>query len=195
MAETFKKEDIDPRPSKSKPASSGQAGGSGGGKKPSPGTPKDKLPEGYVDDALSAIDKGELKASGAHLDDLTSHAQSAAAKAERGLSNTQSAHTSARAAMRSVRGYDPRAALTRLLDKVTHRGFDDYWKAAFRQMAKSGQKTISVADYYRVMVEAIKNNPHFRAGEAKSMVELLKDELFVQNGLKETDKIRLPYSK
>jgi hypothetical protein len=62
-------------------------------------------------------------------------------------------------------------------------------------MAASGQKTISVKDYFRVMSDAIKNNPHFTAEEAKSMIDLLKDELFVQHGLKDTDKLRLPYSK
>jgi hypothetical protein len=52
-----------------------------------------------------------------------------------------------------------------------------------------------VGDYFNVMRDAIGNNPHFSNAEANSMVELLRDELFVQHGLSETDMLRLPYSK
>src|SRR5262249_24138485 len=157
-----------------------------------------RVPPEYFDQAISRIDQGELKASGAHLNDLTSHAQSAAARAERGLTGVtgQSAHISAQSAMRNLPGYNPRAALTRLLDATTHQGFDDYWKQVFRQMANaSGESSISVSDYFNVMRDAIGNNPHFSTAEANSMVELLRDELFVQHGLAETDLLRLPYSK
>lgn len=153
------------------------------------------LPDEYFDEAMSRIDGDELRASGAHLDDLTNHAQSSAARAERGVSG-QSAHISARSAMRDLAGYDPRSALTRLLDVATHRGFDDYWKAIFQKMAASNKSsTISVGEYFNVMRDAIGHNPHFTNGEANSMVELLRDELFVQHGLKESDLLRLPYSK
>jgi RHS repeat-associated protein len=176
---------------------SGSGSGSGGGSSSSPPEPP-KIPDEYFDDALKAVDEGELKASGAHLNDLTNHAQSSAARAERGIASAsgQSAHISARSAMRNLPDYDPRAALTRLLDTVTHRGFDDYWKQVFRQMANaSGENTIEVGRYFDVMTDAIRNNPHFTAEEANSMVELLRDELFVQHGLSEDDLLRLPYSK
>lgn len=154
-----------------------------------------QIPDEYFDEAMSRIDEGDLRATGAHLDDLTSHAQSSAARAERGISG-QSAHISARSAMRNLASYDPRAALTRILDVVTHRGFDDYWKGIFRQMAHtSGESTIAVRDYFNVMRDAIGNNPYFSTQEANSMIELLRDELFVQHGLRDSDLLRLPYSR
>lgn len=98
--------------------------------------------------------------------------------------------------MRDVAGYNPRAALTRLLDAAAHRGFDDYWKSVFRQMANSsGESTIAVRDYFNTMRDAIGSNPHFTTAEANSMVELLRDELFVQHGLRDNDLLRLPYSR
>jgi hypothetical protein len=98
--------------------------------------------------------------------------------------------------MRNVAGYDPRAALTRLLDSTAHGGFDDYWKSVFRQMAtSSGETKIAVRDYFNTMRDAIGNNPHFTTGEATSMVEWLRDELYVQHGLRDDDLLRLPYSK
>ncbi|HOK47641.1 MAG TPA: hypothetical protein PLK67_16980, partial [Bryobacteraceae bacterium] len=175
--------------------SSSQSSSEGPASSPSEECQCTMIPDEYFDEALSRIDQGELRASGAHLTDLTSHAQSSAARAERGVSG-QSAHISARSAMRTVPGYDPRAALTRLLDATTHRGFDDYWKRVFRQMARtSGESTISVRDYFNVMRDAIGSNPHFTNAEANSMLELLRDELFVQHGLSEDDLLRLPYSK
>jgi hypothetical protein len=151
------------------------------------------LPPGYVDDALAAIDDDALVASGEPVE-LTNYAQAPAAKLQSGLTDTQAAHVSARSAMRIVAGYNPRAALVRLLSKAAHAGFDDYWKAVFRSMTKTSGNTISVGDYFNVMRDAIGNNPYFTTGEANSMVELLRDELYVQYGLKDADKVRLPYS-
>lgn len=185
-------------PSASAPApqeASGSAGGGGNAPYGPPPPPK-KLPEGLADDLLAAVDQGKLKASGAMLDDLTNWQQASAAKAERGLQHTQGAHVSARAAMRTVPAYDPKAAIVRLLDKVTHRGFDDYWKDVFFKMAKaSGETKILVSDYLNVMRDAIGNNPYFTNEEARSMYELLKSEVHTSYGLKPTDTVRLPYSK
>lgn len=178
-----------PSSSPSTSSQSGPASNSSGGQPNA-----SKVPDEYFDEALSRIDRGDLQPSGAHLQDLTNHAQSSAARVERGVSG-QSAHISARSAMRDLPGYDPRAALTRLLDGTAHRGFDDYWKRVFQDMARAGGKTISVGDYFNVMRDAIGHNPHFTTQEANSMVELLRDELFVQHGLKEGDVLRLPYSK
>lgn len=155
-------------------------------------------PDEYFDEAMVRIDEGGFSSAGAHLTDLTSHAQSRAARAERGLTASlgQSAHISAQSAMRDVPGYNPRASITRLLDSARHRGFDDYWKRVFRQMANaSGDTQISVRDYWNTMRDAIGANPHFSTDEANSMVELLRDELYVQHGLRDTDMVRLPYSQ
>lgn len=180
-------------------SSSSSSSSSSGGLSSSGGEPNTcQVPDEYFDDAMRSIDQGNLQPSGAHLDDLTSHAQSSAARAERGIpaASGQSAHISARSAMRNVAGYDPRAALTRLLDSTAHRGFDDYWKAVFRSMARtSGESTITVREYFNVMRDAIGNNPHFSNAEANSMLELLRDELFVQHGLRDDDLLRLPYSQ
>lgn len=179
--------------SSSSSSSGGSQSGSSSNSSSSPSS--SQIPDEYFDEAIGRIDADDLQASGAHLDDLTSHAQSRAARAERGISG-QSAHISAQSAMRTVTGYNPRAALTRILDIATHRGFDDYWKGVFRQMARtSNGNTISVGDYFNVMRDAIGHNPHFSNQEASSMVELLRDELFVQHGLREDDLIRLPYSQ
>ncbi len=157
----------------------------------------DKLPDEFVDDAIKAVDDDKLKASGAHIDDLTNHRQSRTARKERGISSEdgQSAHVSAQAAMRNVKDYNPKDALTRLLDKTTHRGFDDYWKSEFRKLVAKGDKTITVKDYFDIMSDAAKNNIHFTLDEAASMIELLRDELYVQHGLRDGDLLRLPYSK
>jgi RHS repeat-associated protein len=179
-------------------SSSSESSASSSSSQSSPEPNSTQIPPEYFDEAMTRIDEGELQASGAHLQDLTNHAQSSAARAERGIAaqSGQSAHVSARSAMRNVPGYDPRAALTRLLDSTPHRGFDDNWKRVFRQMANaSGDTEIAVGDYFNVMRDAIGNNPHFSNAEANSMVELLRDELFVQHGLSETDMLRLPYSK
>lgn len=177
-------------------SSSSSSSGGGGSPQGSPPEPQSsRVPDEAIDEMIAKIDQGGLQASGAHLSDLTSHAQSPAAKAERGLTG-QSSHVSAQSAMRTVPGYDPRAAITRILDVATHRGFDDYWKGVFRGMARtSGQSTITVREYFNVMRDAIGNNPHFTNAEANSMVELLRDELNVQHGLRDDDVVRLPYSK
>jgi hypothetical protein len=152
------------------------------------------IPEEYFVEAIESIDQGKLQASGAHLNDLTNHAQSRAARTERGITG-QSTHISARSAMKGVATYDPKAALTRILSEKTHRGFDDYWKHEFRKMANSGGNKITVRDYFNTMCDAIRNNRYFSPLEANSMVELLRDELYVQHGLKDSDLLRLPYSK
>jgi len=176
-------------------SSSSEGGSSSSSSSASTEPNSSQIPDEYFDEAMSRIDQGDLHASGAHLDDLTSYAQSSAARAERGISG-QAAHISARSAMRTVAGYDPRAALTRILDVVAHRGFDDHWKRVFRDMARTtGESTIAVGEYFNIMRDAIGNNPHFTTQEANSMVELLRDELYVQHGLRDSDLLRLPYSK
>lgn len=155
------------------------------------------VPDEYFDDAMARIDEGGFSSAEAHLTDLTNHAQSPAARAERDLAAplAQSAHTSAQSAMRNVPGCNPRASITRLLDLTRHRGVDDYWKRVFRQMMNAGGETqISVRDYWNIMRDASGANPHFSTEEANSMVELLRDELYVQHGLRDTDRLRLPYS-
>jgi hypothetical protein len=162
-------------------------------------TPKlsgtEHLPEGFEEEAIARLDNEGLEAEGELLSDLTSHGNAPRIRAATGIGG-ESAHTAPQSAMRSVPGYDPRAALTRILNRVTHRGFDDPWKADFQKLAReTGDTTITVQKLFDTVEKAALGNPHFRPGEAKSVVELLRDELFVQHGLSPTDLVRLPYSK
>jgi RHS repeat-associated protein len=194
------------------------SGGSGGGDeapaptkpaeaKPSPAaapkqgssTPKPSgtghLPEGFEKEAVAQLEKGALKSEGEMLSDLTSHGNASRVRAATGAVG-ESAHTAPQAAMRTHPGYDPQAAITRILNRVTHRGFDNPWKAEFQKLARgTGDTTITAQKLFDTVKKAALGNPHFRPGEAKSVVQMLSDELFVQQGLKPTDLVRLPYSK
>jgi RHS repeat-associated protein len=197
--------------------SGGGGGGGGGGSKPSkPAEPDEpaappkaapkqgssspkssgqgKLPEGFADEAAAQIDKGGLKAEGKMLDDLTSHGNASRVKAATGIKG-QSAHVAPRSGMRDLPGYNPRDAITRILNKTTHSGFDNPWKAVFQRVARQiGGKTITAQEFFDTVSKAALSNPHFTPEEARSMIGLLRDELFMQQGLHPTDPVRLPYS-
>jgi RHS repeat-associated protein len=184
----------------SAPASSAASGGSGGGSGSgvSGGTPPpDRIPDDVIDEALERIDRGEFTSS-AMLDDLTNHAQSRAARAQAGLNGTtgQSAHISPQSAMRDLPQYDPRAAITRLMDQTRHRGFDDFWKRVFQaRWHRTKDPTITAGELFEIVSDAARNNPHFTPDEAASIIELLRDELFVQMGLNYDSLLRAPYSR
>lgn len=155
----------------------------------------ESLSDAFVDESLERIEQGHFESEGTLLSDLIGHSKAKDARAESGLSDYQSAHISARSAMRDLEGYDPNAAITRLMNPDAHKAFDSYWKSEFQRRSGAGEKTLLVSEYFEVMEVAIRKNPHFTKGEAESMVELLKDELFSQHQLKPGDILRLPYSK
>ena len=62
-------------------------------------------------------------------------------------------------------------------------------------MGATGDKQITAQELFDVVSDAARNNPDFSPEEANSVIELLRDELFVQLGLTPDSMVRAPYSR
>lgn len=137
---------------------------------------------------------GPVQAEG-DITQLQPHAAATQNRTELGVSGrqVQSAHGAPQSAMRGVPGYDPDAALTRLMDRSTHTGMDQYWKQTFQAMRRSGQTQATAREVYDIVAESIRRAPGLAAGERNSLIARLSDEMFVEFGLSPTDTMTLPY--
>lgn len=137
---------------------------------------------------------GPVQAEG-DITQLQPHAAATRNRTELGVSGrqVQSAHGAPQSVMSSVAGYNPEAALTRLMDRATHTGMDQYWKQTFQAMRRAGRTQASASEIYDVVAESIRRAPGLPPGEANSLIARLSDEMFVEYGLQPADMMLLPY--
>jgi hypothetical protein len=125
---------------------------------------------------------------------LQPHAGASEARGTVGVTGEhQSAHGLPQAVGRTVPGYDPRAALTTLEERVTHTGMDAHWKRAFQQMRREGRTTATAQEIYDTVSTSIQRAPNL-SQQAKNTLRLrLQDEMFVELGMRPGDAFPLPY--
>jgi uncharacterized protein DUF4157 len=165
----------------------GSGGGGGGGRA---GGPKfSEASEAEIDKAVEGI-----KADG-DLVELGPHGAASRNRRVLGVSgkDVQSAHFVPQAVGRKLAGYNPDHALTRLMGRADHASMDLYWKQQFQAMRAAGRTDAVAEEYFDIISESINRAPNISAGEKSSYIAHLKDELFMQLGLKPTELIELPY--
>ena len=102
-------------------------------------------------------------------------------------------HEAPQSVMKSVSGYNPDDALTKLGERSLHSGMDAYWKQTFQDMRRAGRTTATAKEIYDVVAESIRRAPVLPQGDKNSLVLRLQDEMFVEYGLKPADVLPLPY--
>jgi len=128
--------------------------------------------------------------------ELIAHATAGRARAARGLGGRlwESAHGIGQSIMRFVRGYDPEAALTRLLPRRVHREMDRFWQREARRLVAKGEISWTAKEAFDATAESIRRTTSLTAKERISHIQRLHDEMFVEWGLQESEKVRLPFS-
>jgi hypothetical protein len=164
----------------------GTSGGGGGsaGKGPLHGATNEELDEA-VKNMKPAGDPVQLQPHGAATD--TRKALAVSGK------DVQSAHGAPQKVMKDVPGYNPRHALTKLMDVSVHTGMDQFWKDAFQAMRRAGRTNATAQEIHDIVAESIQRAPGLSAGEKNSLIARLGDEMFVEFGLKPNDVLDLPY--
>ena len=109
-------------------------------------------------------------------------------------SEVQSAHGAPQSVMKRVPGYNPRQALTTLMDRTAHTGMDRFWKQTFQAMQKAGRSTATAREVEQIVAESIRRAPALSAGQKSSLIARLSDEMFVEFGLRPDDVLDLPYA-
>ncbi|MBK6958410.1 MAG: DUF4157 domain-containing protein [Nitrosomonas sp.] len=148
-----------------------------------------------IDDAFNRLEQGKIPQEGT-LTKWQSHHDASRNRDALGVkgSDFQSTHGAPRSALRDVPGYDPEAALTQLMAKGSHTEMDSYWKSYARAQVSKGNKTWTVGEMFDVVSESIKRTPNMEESEKFTLIRRFKDEL-LELGLKNSDQLRLPWSK
>lgn len=167
------------------PTSATDSGGGGGGGK----GPLADATEQELDEAVRG-----MKPAGTPVK-LGPHA--AATKNRKALGvlgkDVQSAHGLPQAVGEGIPGYNPRHALTRLMETATHTGMDAYWKQQFMAMRAAGRTQATAREIFEIVAESIRRAPGIDADEKASLIARLSDEMFVENRLADSQLLDLPY--
>lgn len=171
-------------------AMSSHDSGSGGKKPKSPENPLKGASDKEIDKAVK-----DIKAEGEPTE-LQRHGQASTARKQKGLTGSaQSAHVAPRSAMRGVPGYSADDAFTKLLPRDVHRSMDAFWKSRFQAMQAAGQSNATAQEVFDVVAESIKRATGISPGLKTTLIERLKDELFIELKLKPADMVELPYKR
>lgn len=129
---------------------------------------------------------------------LGEHGGASRNREELGLSGKEyeSAHLAAQSVMKQMPEYDPKPALTRLLERTNHRGtegLDHFWKKRFDEMRKARpDKKATGKELYDILAEAIESTKGIPEGERKSLIARLWDEMFKEGGVIPEKKYIIP---
>lgn len=167
-----------------------------GGPPPTPSTggsvgkgPLAEATDQELDDAIEG-----LKPAGTPVK-LGPHAAATRNRRALGVSgqDVQSAHGLPQAVGEGIPGYNPRHALTRLMETPTHTGMDAYWKQQFMSMRAAGRTQATARQIFEIVSKSIRLAPGIDAGEKASLIARLSDEMFVENRLADSLLLDLPY--
>ena len=152
--------------------------------------------EEIIDEGIERIDGEQFEADA--LLRFTPHGKATHNRKELEVSgrDVESAHVAAQSAMKGVKDYNPRHALTLLLPKEVHKELDSHWKQVFKEEAKKRQDdSITAQRLFDVIRESIELTSSIGELEKRSMIARLADEIFKEYNLRPDDLVRLPYSK
>lgn len=126
---------------------------------------------------------------------LIGHGSAREARGALGLSGRvwESAHGGGRSIMRTVSGYDPNAALTRLLPRNVHREMDRFWQAEARSLRAQGRTSWTAQEAFDATARSINRTTGLTEAEKFTHIQRLRDEMFVEWGLSELTPVRLPF--
>ena len=164
-----------------------------------------KITDDDIDIILKNIETQNIK-SGALIELMPYRARSKITKLIKKLKNMErkkellglkleAAHGASQKAMGKLLHYEGKDALTVLLPRKIHRQMDSFWKKKARLLVKKGRKDWTVQEMFEATVESIKKTKGLSEAEKFSLIERLKDEIFIDYGLKSGDILKLPYSK
>jgi hypothetical protein len=106
----------------------------------------------------------------------------------------QSMHVAPQSAMRELPNWNKDTSFTVPGAKDIHRTVDAGWKSETRSLAGKGQSTMKVEELKQIVGRSI-DKSRLKDGEKMSLKARLDDELRIDYGLKDSDKVRMPYSK
>ncbi len=106
----------------------------------------------------------------------------------------QSAHGFQQSLGRSLPGYDPDHALTRLMQRSEHTAMDQFWKDSFKAMRDAGRTKITAQEAFGITAELICRSASLSNGEKTSLILRLRDEMFLELELRREQILELPYA-
>jgi hypothetical protein len=126
------------------------------------------------------------------------HAGAGTVRDELGVSGTgegamESAHIVPQAFIRQLPGYSTGKARTVLLPKGVHASLDSTWKEWAKRERRSGETTTTVGEAYEVLVSSIHNTTELSPDRQGALHDMLRYELFREQGLDPDQEIALPY--
>jgi hypothetical protein len=106
--------------------------------------------------------------------------------------DVEAAHGLPRAVGRGVPGYDPKAAVTTLQQRVLHTELDRPMKDAFQTMRRQGATTATGQQIFDTVADSIRRSP-LSPQVSESLIARLSDEMWVEFGMSPGTQYPLPY--